>query len=146
MYKRILSALIVPTVFLSASLPVQSQVDSLKDFRWKNRILLIKTDVDVGTYLNQIEGASLEIADRDILWFLISNDATQTNYSNQLEDNFSETILNRYFGNANTQVVLIGKDGGVKDASEELNLSELFALIDGMPMRRAELREDLNQP
>lgn len=146
MYKRILSALIVPTLFLSASLPAQPQVDSLKAFQWKNRIVLIKADADVGTYLNQIEGANLEIADRDILWFLISNDATETNYSNQLDDNFSETILDRYFRNANTQAVLIGKDGGVKDVSDELNLSELFALIDGMPMRRAELREDSNQP
>jgi hypothetical protein len=38
------------------------------------------------------------------------------------------------------QVVLIGKDGGVKLRQEEpISLADLFALIDSMPMRRQEM-------
>ncbi|MEO0341702.1 MAG: DUF4174 domain-containing protein, partial [Bacteroidota bacterium] len=37
--------------------------------------------------------------------------------------------------------ILIGKDGGVKLRSTSVvPLDDLFALIDGMPMRRAEIR------
>lgn len=40
------------------------------------------------------------------------------------------------------QLVLIGKDGGVKARHSEgvFDLAGLFALIDGMPMRRAEMQ------
>ncbi|NNC63365.1 MAG: DUF4174 domain-containing protein, partial [Gammaproteobacteria bacterium] len=38
-------------------------------------------------------------------------------------------------------VLLIGKDGGVKARHESVPaLSELFTLVDGMPMRRSEMR------
>ena len=39
------------------------------------------------------------------------------------------------------QVLLIGKDGGVKARYKEPPLlAEVFALVDGMPMRRREIR------
>ena len=39
-------------------------------------------------------------------------------------------------------MTLIGKDGGQKwRQSEPLDMETLFALIDGMPMRQAEMRE-----
>ena len=38
-------------------------------------------------------------------------------------------------------VILVGKDGGVKlRRNEQVNLNEIFLLIDGMPMRREEMR------
>jgi len=40
------------------------------------------------------------------------------------------------------QLILIGKDGGVKRRSAEpVAVDDLFALIDSMPMRRREMRE-----
>ncbi len=40
-------------------------------------------------------------------------------------------------------VLLLGKDGGVKYRSPEVpNLAEIFALIDGMPMRQVEMAEN----
>ena len=52
-------------------------------------------------------------------------------------------IRERYgAGDSRLQTLLIGKDGGVKlrvDGVPELD--RVFALIDGMPMRRAEMRE-----
>jgi hypothetical protein len=41
------------------------------------------------------------------------------------------------------EVILIGLDGGVKlRQTELLSLEKLFALIDGMPMRRAEIKRN----
>ena len=43
---------------------------------------------------------------------------------------------------AGSQVLLIGKDGGVKlRSTEPVSTDELFALIDSMPMRRREMEE-----
>ena len=38
-------------------------------------------------------------------------------------------------------IVLIGKDGGVKLRSDDAGLDQIFDLIDSMPMRQAEMRE-----
>lgn len=38
------------------------------------------------------------------------------------------------------RVLLIGKDGGVKSRSSDLDLEATFGLIDQMPMRREEIR------
>ncbi|WP_202405758.1 MULTISPECIES: DUF4174 domain-containing protein [Halomonadaceae] len=37
-------------------------------------------------------------------------------------------------------VVLIGKDGGVKQRSRGLDVAGIFSLIDTMPMRQREMR------
>jgi hypothetical protein len=40
------------------------------------------------------------------------------------------------------EIILIGKDGGVKLRSKTpISLEELFSLIDAMPMRRQEMRD-----
>jgi putative N-acetylmannosamine-6-phosphate epimerase len=40
------------------------------------------------------------------------------------------------------EVILIGKDGGVKKRKTELmTTEELFAIIDSMPMRQSEMRK-----
>ena len=38
-------------------------------------------------------------------------------------------------------VVVVGKDGGAKQRGPQLTLDAVFAAIDRMPMRRAEVRE-----
>jgi hypothetical protein len=132
------------SLFLCLLLPpslsiAQAAVDNLDSFQWNNRIVLIKTDAQTDSVLDSVREATPEIFDRDILWFVFSNTVTHTNYPNELAGSFVDNIVARYFDNNDTGVVLIGKDGGVKNRSIELNLSEIFGLIDGMPMRRAEM-------
>ena len=40
------------------------------------------------------------------------------------------------------QLLLLGKDGGVKLRSSTVSLEDIFSLIDTMPMRRSEMRDD----
>ena len=41
------------------------------------------------------------------------------------------------------EIILIGLDGGVKlHQTKLLNLEKLFTLIDGMPMRKAEIKKN----
>ena len=48
-------------------------------------------------------------------------------------------------GETRSAFILIGKDGGVKArCHDELDLEKWFAVIDAMPMRRAEIRDRSN--
>lgn len=40
------------------------------------------------------------------------------------------------------QLLLLGKDGGVKLRSSNVSLEDIFSLIDTMPMIRKEMRDD----
>ena len=120
----------------------QQELDSLDDLRWNHRIILSLEQADHTATLNAFEGQIDEVIDRDILWFVFSEDAVQTNYRGPIAESFTGHIIDRYFQNERTQVILIGKDGGVKDVAEYLDLADLFQRIDGMPMRQAEMRQD----
>ena len=51
-------------------------------------------------------------------------------------------VVQTQFGAKSFSVVLIGKDGGEKlRRTTPLSPAELFAIVDAMPMRRAEMRE-----
>lgn len=138
------SLLILPLLFANSNLSAQDSLDNLKDLQWQHRIVLLKPNADLDDWLHQLNRANPEVLDRDILWFTFDGESYKSNYKPAVSENFISDILERFFSNEATRTVLIGKDGGVKDASGELNLPELFALIDGMPMRRAEMREDSN--
>lgn len=112
----------------------------LKDFKWKNRILLL---VDHGNNLEKSElqlrkfKAQLnEMQERDLILFvyngknLMDIDGTLTNIK------MDNVPYNDYQG-----VILIGKDGGVKLRKKfVVEATEIFELIDQMPMRRSEMK------
>lgn len=51
-------------------------------------------------------------------------------------------VVQTQFGAKSFYVVLVGKDGGEKlRRATPLSPEELFAIVDAMPMRRAEMRE-----
>jgi hypothetical protein len=56
--------------------------------------------------------------------------------------NERDFVVQIQFGTKSFSVVLIGKDGGEKlRRAIPLSPEELFAVVDAMPMRRAEMRE-----
>ena len=56
--------------------------------------------------------------------------------------NERDFVVQIQFGTTSFSVVLIGKDGGEKlRRTTPLSSEELFAIVDAMPMRRAEMRE-----
>jgi len=125
-----------------------SEHDPLKSFLWDFRIVLVSTpSSEVDDHVSELKRAQEAINERHILWFVFGDDSVATNYDNAepLGEEFRPTVLKRYFSEQSegkTQVRLIGKDGGVKARSAKLDLQQLFALIDTMPMRQAEMRDD----
>ena len=140
------------TLLLLVVITMAAQADGqdkirLKDYQWKNRLILVFSpspeDTEYKALEKDIAVQAEEIIDRDILVFHIletgeiklGESSLQTGAGDYLRRNFS--ISPGAF-----TVLLIGKDGGVKLRREgRVELDEIFSLIDTMPMRQREMRE-----
>ena len=119
-----------------------SELERIGDLIWQNRVILVWSDQH--TYYSQIfTEFSEEIEDRDIVWFVIDDLELATNYAGQISDNFALEMATRY-SPQEAKVQLIGKDGGVKERGESLDVDFLFGQIDRMPMRINEMKEKSN--
>lgn len=115
--------------------------------KWKNRIvLLITTDINSDDYNRQIaifKSKNKELKERKIIVYKIIPEYYQLKHSNSNEFIIqNDKILEKYNKtDAVFQIVLIGLDGGVKlRENDYLSPEKLFAIIDGMPMRKSEIR------
>jgi len=121
-----------------------SERDPLEPFDWKHRIFLL---FDAPESVDRLRAAEAAINERQVLWFVTGGDALETNYAGELPADFASRLdAYRRSRPGTIEVVLIGKDGGVKSRDPKLDLEALFARIDAMPMRRAERREQAGRP
>ena len=78
------------------------------------------------------------LEERDAVWFVLDDELLVTNFPGTVAPAFAGDLRESVSGDR--PVLLIGKDGGVKSSSSDLDLDALFGLIDRMPMRRQEMR------
>ena len=119
---------------------VLTDLDSL---RWQNRVILVfAREPQASRAVANLEEFAAGIEERDIVWFVLDDVGLRGNYDGALGESMREGIMDRYFTPAPTDpcVLLIGKDGGVKSRTSDLDLEATFGLIDQMPMRRQEMR------
>ncbi len=118
----------------------------LSKYRWRHRLLLIFSPSSqtpafqklVDHLQQQREG----VADRDLVVFSLINDVQSRVEEAVLNRQEAETLRRQFrVGADEFRVVLIGKDGTVKLSEPAVNLSDIFALIDSMPMRQQEMQE-----
>ena len=131
---------------------MQNYKDSLdlSDFRWKNRlILLFSPSEEHSSYQDQHSRFGVfenELEDRDLIIFHIfpNGGYFQSKRINQQTTQY----LRQHFDIDVEQstILLIGKDGGVKlRESMPVEPTQIFALIDTMPMRRNEMKVKKNK-
>ena len=140
-----LSILLCCFTFIYAGNSDGQEIDA---YQWENRILIVKTEgSESELYLTQLEELRSQeqgLAERKLLIYQVKGQY----YRKGLKDDGEWRIINNKRlltisnkSNSNFEVILIGLDGGIKlRRSEVLPTNELFAIIDGMPMRRRELR------
>ncbi len=117
------------------------QPTPLSDFealQWQQRIILVNNLQDPQSVLTLFEQNKTEIKERDIIWFVFSADEIQTNYQGVLSADFIANTRTQYRLKPG-QIMLIGKDGGVKFLLDRMDLEAIFKEIDAMPMRQNEM-------
>ena len=133
--------------FFIISLSIQAKelamLTDLSDLRWENRVIVVSTVNDKDSISKIFEQYETELNERDIVWFIMQNNTVSSNFSGNIADNFVPNMIQNYKINAQLEqgnVMLIGKDGGIKWAAKRLNLADIFSKIDSMPMRQVEMR------
>jgi len=140
---------------LILSIPILSmaQVDKKKPdiefdldaLRWKHRILLLfgpsESDPSFRLQKQDLASRDQEVIERDLMVLEILEHGESRASDRMLSEKAAEAIRNRVgVRSGRFQVLLIGKDGGVKLRSEEpVPAQDIFGLIDSMPMRRQEM-------
>lgn len=133
--------------FFIISLSIQAKelamLTDLSDLRWENRVIVVNTVNDKDSISKIFEQHETELNERDIVWFIMQNNTVSSNFSGNIADNFVPNMIQNYKINAQLEqgnVMLIGKDGGIKWVAKRLDLAAIFSKIDSMPMRQVEMR------
>ena len=113
--------------------------DHLKDFKWKNRVLVVVTnDKEEINDLTTIHNN--ELTEREFV--IIQFDGENSFIDNKLmSKRFSESIKKKVKDiPEKVYLILIGKDGEIKNLyTKNTNLNEIFSEVDKMPMRINEM-------
>jgi hypothetical protein len=132
----------------------QENKTHFKEFQWDNRLVLVFARPGApGGFENQVvnhfDKLETELDDRDMLYFIIppAGNGVRSNWKRAGE--FDYDAIREKYNPAGEQftVIVVGKDSGIKYRREDqFNLSEIFTLIDGMPMRQRELKVKERRP
>lgn len=123
----------------------------LEQHRWQDRLILLFADAEsqdtLEKQLQLLNEDTAGLADRDLLLYTLSAQVAEGPKGESLSPQKINALHARYNPDDKTFLfILIGKDGGVKLRAEQPVARErLYALIDGMPMRRAEMRRRKHQ-
>ena len=119
----------------------------LTQFQWKNRLLfLFAEDANDPLFKNlqsQIMAQKTEIDDRDLIVFEVPAQGPARMNTSPLDPKEADSIRNHFAVPSDAfSLILVGKDGGIKlKRSDQVDLREVFGLIDSMPMRQSEMRQ-----
>ena len=120
--------------------------EPLSAHRWQHRVLIAfatsAADARVAAFEETIASATCELDDRDLVVGYSFSEGNSRLGDRELSETDADALRQMHpSAPAGFGVMLIGKDGGVKARYADVpSLEEIFALIDGMPMRRSEMR------
>ena len=114
----------------------------LSDYIWKYRVIAYTLSTnETATFAEQLVRLEAEIIERDVRFVALDQIVSS---SKALHLDLSPSEKQRLYrslkpsGNG-TELILIGKDGGIKLRENQSELTPFFAIIDQMPMRRSEI-------
>lgn len=146
------SALAVILLAVGAALvPARAVAAGLGDYLWGYRPLLVfaptPNDPRLAETVSRIEASRCDFADRDMVLGLIVSEGTSTLDGQVVGADQSQQLRSQFGIEAGSfSVVLIGKDGGEKLRVNDVpDLATIYAVIDGMPMRAAEMDADADR-
>ena len=120
----------------------------LSALRWQNRIVILRADSNENESLRQqiaiLKSNKKGLEERKLVVFQNTEGKTTNIHNNNEAVNLSQYILKTLQSmSGDFKLLLIGLDGMVKLRSEKtVSVTELFDVIDAMPMRQAEQARD----
>ncbi|EJL53247.1 hypothetical protein PMI09_03562 [Rhizobium sp. CF122] len=127
-----------------------SAIASLEQFQWRNRVLVVfpdKGNARGARQENQLLANRDALQDRDMVILKIAGGSVRVLFG--AGKNLDAAAIAGELGDPPTgefAAFLVGKDGTVKlKVSEPISSGELFAIIDSMPVRAAEIASDKQQ-
>ncbi len=122
----------------------------ISDYQWKNRIVIVSADskdsAPYRSFRNEWDRKTDEANDRDMILIELFAKEPSMVSGKPIDDISEENLIGLFdIDTSGFEIILIGKDGTVKSKDSEATLEMLFALIDTMPMRQAEIRRKPNQ-
>lgn len=148
-----LAKIVLNIIAVALLLPVvlHAQADEefqLSHYRWENRLLLIfapsQKSADYKKQLEELQGREDGMLDRDLKTFRLFTEETSIGDGHEINKEIVESLYRKFDVQPGSfAIILIGKDGTEKLRKESLlNTGKLFGLIDSMPMRQREMRDD----
>ena len=119
----------------------------LSHYKWKNRLLFVfaphSSHPSLIDLKNDLSVQKEEILDRDLIVFQIYETGSSFKDMNEIDHQMADKLRREFRVSPGLlTVILVGKDGGVKlRQNQQVNLKQIFSLIDDMPMRREEMRQ-----
>ena len=113
--------------------------DSIDDFKWNNRLLIINED-DKTDFLIERDYLRKEFDERDIVIISVKGNSTFI-HNSRMSKYFTESLFKKIKTiNIRQYFILIGKDGQIKNYYNlDTKVQKIFSDIDKMPMRRYEM-------
>lgn len=137
--------LVLYTLLLSISVQASdSKLTNLSAFQWLNRIVVVNRIEQTPPVRSIFEQYRHELSERDVIWFIIQGDQVVSNDTGELSHDSLRNALQQYAVKPG-EVILIGKDGGLKLRLDNLDIPILFSVIDAMPMRQNEMQRQRNE-
>lgn len=136
---------LLTAIMLALALSAQGQ-KSLDEYTWKNRVLLILSSPNTSDVskkqLELLGPLNSDFDDRKLMVLQVSDEYYRVLNGKSPNRYLKSQLYNTYNSQGQDfQIVLIGLDGRLKLQQQwPVKRNELFALIDGMPMRQAELK------
>lgn len=131
------AALVLTFFGVLAMASERTVLNDLAVLRWKNRLVVVNEPHNRDELLTVLTASAAAIDERRIVWFLVNGDQVLSNYPGTLGDGLADSVR-AHLGPAQSAVVLMGLDGGVKKESDRLDLDALYSTVDAMPMRQRE--------
>lgn len=127
---------------LIMALATSSYGQNLSDYQWTNRIIILSDqEQDFSKAKEALETLSAfdkELKERDLLIFIHRDGKRYDTNFKMVNKDIGKSIPKNFIG-----YFLIGKDGRIKSQKPyPIDPVSIFTLIDGMPMRRAEIKSD----
>ncbi len=149
---KIMNAFILTVVGMSIatdSAGAEKGKIDFRDYYWKNRLLLLFAySPDAPAYqtvIEELNSQSDQIVDRDMVVIEIFETGLVRVDARPLPAEDADKLRQRFeVAEGTLTAILIGKDGGLKHKqSGSIDLAEIFALIDTMPMRQREMQNKM---